>query len=260
MARRWTLEEETLYRDELRALYVDDNKTIHQIGRILGIGESTVFKRMQRLGIESTPDSKSNYLNGFKAITIPVERSAILAEFLGIMLGDGHVSHFQTIVTLGTKELPYVEYVRNLMNNLFDAEAAVCVKLNGYRDVYIGSVQLTAWLREQGLVANKVASQVGAPEWIFEKPNYMNAFLRGFFDTDGSIYRLKFGKQISLTNHSIPLLNSLRSMLIALEYKPSKLSAYRVYLTRKSDVDRFFVEVQPANTKHLRRFEFISYT
>ena len=258
MPRRWTLAEEQRHREQLEELYVRQNKTIGEIAIVLGMKDNGVFRRLQRLNIPSNPSAKAGYLNTLKDIALPKERSELLAEFFGIMLGDGHISHFQTIVTLGTKELEYVEYVASLMTRLFGTPSTICVRGDGYRDVYIGSVRLTAWLRSEGLVSNKVAAQVGTPLWIFDTPEYMRAFLKGFFDTDGSFYLLKFGRQISLTNKSLPLLHSLRDMLIRLEFRPSEVSSDRVYLTRKGDIDRFFAEVGPANTKHLRRFKYLT--
>jgi DNA-binding transcriptional regulator WhiA len=257
VARRWSAQEEDTYRKELYQLYVIENKTISEAGEILGIAGSSVYQRLIRLNIPRIPSQKKNYLHQRRDIEIPTQ-SAVLAEFLGIMLGDGHVSPFQTIVTLGTKELEYVEYVADLMFTLFGVRGTVCIKKNGYRDVYIGSVVLTKWLREQGLVSNKVAAQADVPAWIFEDLEYMRRFIRGFFDTDGSIYALKFGRQISLTNFSAPLLVSLQMILTKLGYKPSAVSSHNVYLTRKQDIERFFEEICPANTKHLRRYEFIT--
>lgn len=254
MARRWTLEEENRYRLELTELYVVQNKSIGEIGVILKIQESGVFKRMERLGIKSTPHTKAGYLNTLKEVSLPTAYSEKLAEFFGAMLGDGHVSRFQTLVTLGTKELEYVTYVAQLMTELFNTPTTISERADGYRDVYIGSVRLTAWLKANGLVSNKVASQVDAPPWIFESTEFMRSFLRGFFDTDGSIYKLRFGRQISLTNKSLPLLRSLQCMLVKLGYRPSAISSWKIYLTRRNDIDRFFSEIRPANTKHLRRY------
>lgn len=257
MARRWTKEEERKYRKELSNLYITQNKSIGEIAPLLGLKEASVFDRMQRLGIRTNKQLKTKYLNKRNDVVIP-KRSPKLAEFFGVMLGDGHVSRYQTSVTLGTKELAYVKYVQTMMQGLFGVPATVCVKKSGYRDVYIGSTQITSWLLDQGLVHNKVAAQVDIPLWIYTRRAYMQSFIRGFFDTDGSVYRLRFGTQISLTNKSMPLLKSLRKMLIRLEYKPSEISSYRVYLTRKADLYRFFREVRPANSKHLRRFKEFS--
>lgn len=257
MARRWTKEEERFYRNQLRGLYIIKNKSIGEIAIQLGIAQATVFDRLQRLDIKTIPEKKLKHRNRRNDIRLP-EQSVQLAEFLGIMLGDGHISHFQTIVTLGTKELAYVQYVQALMQELFKVKATISIKKSGYRDVYIGSTLITKWLKEQGLVQNKVAAQVGVPEWIMSDEKYMKAFARGFFDTDGSVYNLRFGIQISFTNRSAPLLVALQDMLRKLGYKVSKTSAYRVYITKREDVRRFFRDVAPANKKHRRRFDKFS--
>ena len=171
------------------------------------------------------------------------------------MLGDGHVDHYQTFVTLGTKEYPYVCYMQRVMTELFGVKAHIQTQKSGYHNVYIGSVEITRWLKEQGLVSNKVTSQAGEPAWIFSRPEYMKAFVRGFFDTDGSVYALKFGIQISITNHSLPLLIALQSMLRTLGYSVSKISVGRIYITRREEITRFFEEIAPMNSKHRVRFE-----
>ncbi len=256
MARRWTQLEETLYRAELHQLYTLDNKTIKEAGAALGLADQTIFKRLKRLGIPTVPHLKQNYLRRKKNVFIPAY-SEQLAEFFGIMLGDGHLSHFQVVVTLGTKELEYVEYVSRLMQKLFNTTASICVRADGYRDVYIGSVILTDWLKKEGLVSHKVAAQVGVPAWIFKRKEFMKSFVRGFFDTDGSVYKLKFGIQISFSNKSLPLLRGIQSMLFELKYKPSVVCGKSLYLTKRNEVQRFFEEIRPANVKHVRRFEGI---
>ena len=141
------------------------------------------------------------------------------------------------------------------MQKLFKVKATISIKKSGYRDVYIGSTKITKWLKEQGLVSNKVAAQVGVHKWILTDKKYMRPFVRGFFDTDGSVYNLRFGIQISLTNRSAPLLLALQGMLRKLGYRVSEASAYRVYITKREHVKRFFTEVVPANEKHRRRFD-----
>lgn len=256
MARRWNETEENNYKKELVKLYIKQNKTIAEIGVYLNISDKTVFDRLKRLGIPTNPKRKSKYCNRSRTIVVPNKRSAELAEFYGIMLGDGHISRFQIVVTLGTKELSYVEYVSALMNELFEAKPTILIRKDGYRDVYFGSVDLIKYLKVDGFVTNKVKYQVDIPQWIFEKPKWMNSFVRGFFDTDGSVYQLRFGIQVSFTNKSARLLISLHNMLTALGYNPSAISTDRIYLTRRKDLARFFSEIKPANTKHSRRYQY----
>jgi len=170
------------------------------------------------------------------------------------MLGDGHVSHFQVVVSLGTKEEKYAKYVKLLIQRIFSTNVKISVNKKGHRDVYLGSVDITSWLLKQGLVHNKVKSQVDVPRWIFSKNNFTKRFLRGFFDTDGSVYKLKYGIQISFCNRSFPILKSLQLMLKKLEYSPSSISLYNMYLTKRGDVERFFTEIKPSNFKHVNRY------
>lgn len=257
MAKRWTVEEEYRYREELTQLYVSENKTISEIGRILKLSDKTVFVRLRRLSIPINREGKSRFNNRRSDLVLP-ERSEKLAEFLGIMLGDGALSKYQATVCLGNKEYHYVLYVQCLISNLFRTKAHISRKKHGYHTVYIGSTQLTSWLREQGLVSNKVVAQVNVPTWVMEKDEYMRGFVRGFFDTDGSVYRLRFGIQISITNCSLPLLQALQFMLRQLKYSVSEVSAYRIYVTRRKDVRRFFSEIRPMNKKHLERFDIFA--
>ena len=107
---------------------------------------------------------------------------------------------------------------------------------------------------------NKVKNQVKTPDWILKKKTFMRGFLKGFFDTDGSVYRLRFGVQLAFTNRSRPLLDDIANTLKLLGYYPSKISRFQVYVTRKRQVLRFFRNINPANIKHRDRFdEFVKY-
>lgn len=254
MARRWTKKEEARYRNELVLLYKKENKTIQEIGQLLKLAPQTVFQRLQRLEIKSDPRTKKHYLNRRSDISIPGCYSEQLAEFFGVMLGDGSLSHFQIVVTLGNKEEKYAQYVVRLVEKVFSVRPRIAIRKKGYRDVYLGSVQATAWLFSQGLVGNKVKCQVDVPKWIFSDTAFMRVCVRGFFDTDGSVYRLKFGIQLSFSNKSRPLLISLQYMLSALGYTPSEISADKIYITKRKEIERFFREVKPANSKHQKRY------
>lgn len=254
MARRWSVKEERRHRAILLNLYVRKNLPLREVARQLRLSESGAYTRLLRLRIAPTPDRKRRYLNRRSDIVIPAKYSPVLCEFFGIMLGDGHISEYQAIVHLGTKEESYARYVRDIFKSLFNVRGTIAMRRTGHRDVYVGSTRLVRWLREHGLVSNKVAAQVGVPRWILEKKSFMEAFVRGMFDTDGSVYLLRYGIQIAFTNRSLPLLHALHSVLISLGYKPSKVNAWKVYLTRREDIARFFQEVRPKNQKHTRRF------
>ncbi len=255
MPKKWTIGERNQNYKLLYKLYKNENKTIREIGEMLGVSEKTIFKRLKILNIKTDKTQKSSYCNKRKTFIIPYKKSKELAEFFGIMLGDGSLSPNQIMVTLGSKENEYVLYVQKILQNIFQTYVNISIRKKGYCDVYISSVEISKWLKNEGLVYNKVKSQVDAPKWIFNNKSYCESFIRGFFDTDGSVYKLKYGIQIALTNKSAPLLISLQKMLITLEYRVSKVSSYKIYLTRQEDINRFFREIKPMNLKHLKRFE-----
>ena len=169
MSKKWSAEEKSGHYIVLKKLYISENKTIKEVGKILGISQQAVFKRLEMLSIKTIRAKKLNYCNQRHDIKIPKKRSADLAEFFGIMLGDGKLSPTQIIVTLGDKEKSYVLYVQAKIKKIFGACPKISVRKLGYHDVYLGSVELSRWLKEEGLVYNKVKSQVSAPQWIFDK-------------------------------------------------------------------------------------------
>lgn len=257
MAQKWTAAEEDARRKELIHLYVEKNKTITEIAVLLGIAESTVYDRLQRLDIPSLRHKKLGYNNTHRDIVIPSNYSEDLAECVGILLGDGHLSPTQITVTLGTKEHAYVRYVATLMQRLFAVKPRILKKKQGHYVVYLGSTELVKWFLSMGLAHHKVRSQVSMPSWIFADARFMRRALRGLWDTDGSVYKLRFGIQFSFCNCSEPLLCSVRMLLSQLGFHPSEIARAgtpRIYLTRREELYTFFNTIGFKNPKHSRRF------
>lgn len=256
MARRWTIKEENEKRKELIGFYVNQNKTIGEIGKILGLAEGSVFDRLKRLNIPTIPEKKLHYSNMKRGELAFPDLSEKLAEFFGIMLGDGHIGVGQIWICINTiTDKEYILYVKKLLKFLFKTKAGCRYrKSKNACDLFISSVHLMDYLKKKGLyVTNKVKSQVNVPSWIFSEDHYKKLFLRGFFDTDGSIYKLRFGIQMCFCNRSLPLLYSTRKILLELKYHPSHISGYNLYLTRKSDLYRYIKEIGFGNKKHLER-------
>lgn len=258
MPRRWTIDEAEVRRTELVELYVSQNKTIGDIALLLGMSETGVYDRLQRLSIPSLRVDKPHFNNRRTDVVIPREYSEDLAEFVGILLGDGHLTPTQVTVTLGTKDR-YAPEVAQLMERIFHIVPRIIVRKEGEHVVYFGSTVVVRWLLAMGLCFNKVCAQVDVPRWIFTDSVFMRSALRGLFDTDGSVYRLAYGVQISFCNHSRPLLNSVHQMLATLGFHPSAISGANLYLTRRADLGIFFQTVGFRNRKHQERFKQFTY-
>lgn len=249
----WTKTEERLRRRELIELYTKANKTIGEIAQVLDLAESAVYDRLIRLDIPVRPWTKLKYNNRNFNITVPTY-SPDLAEFVGILLGDGHLTPTQVTVTLGTKESKYVQYVTELMRKLFKVKPKIITSKRGDKVVYLGSTVLVRWFLGMGLAYNKAASQVDIPNWCFRKKEFLSRVIKGLIDTDGSIYKLKFGIQISFCNKSQVLLHSVRRALLSFGFSPSQASANKVYLTKREDIDLYFKIIGFSNVKHHLRF------
>lgn len=254
MAKKWTESEWLKKREQLNNLYIGQNKTIGQTARVLKLSQSGVFARLVRLRLPIIRHKKPGYNNINLNIILPRSKSERLAEFIGMLLGDGHISKTQVLVTLGKKD-KYAVYVASLMRSLFKARPKIFITRHSDKVVYFGSVKVSDWLLSQGMAYNKTRAQIKIPAWIFKKKTFIQAAVRGLVDTDGSVYRLRYGVQISFTNSSKTLLKDFRKALLILGYNPSKISANSVYLTRKTDIARYLKEVGFKNNKHKERVQ-----
>ena len=260
MSAKWSKKVEGIKFQELNELYVIQNKTIGKIGKILHLAETTVYNRLLRLKIKPNRYGKRTCNNINNNVTIPCIYTRSLAEFFGIMSGDGCISPTQIMITLGNKEFDYVNYVSRLVTKLFCIVPKIYIRKGGYYVVSFGSTKVIEWLQLNNMVFNKVKNQVKAPDWISKKNFLMEGFLKGLFDTDGSVYKLRFGVQLAFTNRSLSLLEDIRNSLDLLNYHPSKISRFQVYITRKRCILKFFKHIDPANIKHRQRFEeFVKY-
>lgn len=254
MARRWTKREEREKRKELYYWYIEKNKTISEIADILGISYPSVYERLIRLSIRPCPHRKDRYRNK-KHVQLPPQNND-LAEFMGIMFGDGHRGDGQLIITINARDdYGYIEYVQKLITKLFKRNSGVQFrKCYNTADVYFGSVEAVSYLTRLGLTAkHKVKEQIDIPKWIKDSSEYGIHFVRGFFDTDGSLYKLKNNAtQMSFSNRSRPLLGSLREILLSLSFHPSR-ATHVFYLTRKDDLQKYISMIGFGNPKHLQR-------
>lgn len=151
------------------------------------------------------------------------KKSDLLAEFIGIMLGDGNININQAKVSLNSKtDKEYARFVVKTIVELFRIEPSIRYCEKNTTEILIYSRNIVDFLVKCGLkIGNKVTNQVDAPLWVYDSINFIKGCLRGLIDTDGSIYfhthRTKGIKYVNIglcfTNHSIPLLNAVEHML-----------------------------------------------
>lgn len=189
-----------------------------------------------------------------------------LAEFVGIMLGDGSITPRQVGVTVHYKDdRAYSLFIKQLMQLLFQVMPTRSVQPNrSVTTITISRTKLVRFCRSIGLVVgNKIKQQIDIPEWIFTKRLFQRACIRGLMDTDGSIFsecHTIHGKKyryprLSLVSASAPLRRSALRILKELDFSPKIRNNRSVQLESKDDIIRYFTFIQSHNLKHLRRWK-----
>lgn len=221
-------------------------------------------KEQWRLWWELEGKFKKNPIFETKAIYRP-RKTAELAEFIGIMMGDGGISEYQIIVTLHhIDDLEYATFVSSLIKKLFRIKPKIYHSLkNSVNDIVVSRKELVRYLHELGLpIGNKVKQQFDIPAWVRHDRKFVIACLRGLVDTDGCVfthrYRVKGTwysyKKLSFTSASEPLRKSVRAILQEFGFHP-RMTNKDVRLDRAEDMKRYFSIIKSHNPKHLKRYK-----
>jgi hypothetical protein len=119
------------------------------------------------------------------------QKSVKLAEFVGIMIGDGHISKYQIKVSLDSlMDVEYIVYVFTLIKILFKVTPSL------YRDkkkrvtnIVVSRKDLVEFCESIGLkVGDKLKLGIDIPDWIKNDTKFSIACVRGLVDTDGCIF------------------------------------------------------------------------
>lgn len=126
-----------------------------------------------------------------KKVILP-KHSVVLAEFFGIMMGDGGINNlWQATITLNSvADSVYVHYVSNLCKKLFGILPAIRKRKESKAIVIsLASISIVDFLVENGLSrGDKLKNGLRIPKWILKKDLYRKACLRGLIDTDGCLF------------------------------------------------------------------------
>lgn len=191
--------------------------------------------------------------------------SPLLAEFMGMMLGDGCLnSAFQAALYFNTEtDRLYADFMEGLANTLFGVMPRRHIASARGGELLFSSKRLVDYLIQLGFMrGDKVRKQAGVPSWIVENPEYCRRCLRGLMDTDGSVYsyqHIVYGRSythaaLCLTNRSYPLLDFVEATLKVNAYHPTR-TGFRVYLHRRVELERYFSDVGTHNPKHAQRYQ-----
>lgn len=220
------------------------------------------FRRLVFLYGDSIPSNKIWYVDGRGEVEeLFLEKNRFLAEFVGMILGDGHIdshsydrgdrhvsSHYLSI-TLGSEEEKIIQRAKLLaekcLNRSFNEEEfghadAINLKIHGK--------EVVSALEGIGLSSgNKVENQVSIPQWIMNDKKFQKMCLKGLFDTDGSYYkRSEDGYRVaSFKNRSRELLDRFVEICDSLNIGTSRAGQYSVQIAAQDEVKKFVEKVSP---------------
>lgn len=193
-------------------------------------------------------------------------RSPELAEFVGILLGDGGVTKRQVIITLHkTDDKEFSVYVKNLMKRLFSVNPSVRARRGeNIVNIVISRSELVKFFQKMQLPAgSKVKHQTGVPSWIEKSDEFTKTCLRGLFDTDGCFYvdrhthkeKIYYNCCMSFTNRSLPILFFFKDGLERFGFHPTHKTKFSVCLRKENEILTYFKKIGSSNNKHYRKFE-----
>lgn len=228
------------------------NRTIELYGRFFGTLED-----------RRKPKKRSKDVS--KYFPLP-EHSTDLAEFIGIMLGDGGIFGNEAHITLGySTDKEYVPYIKSLIKVLFNSEVAFYRSLN--KDmirIRVYGKNLVANLLVLGLVkGNKIKNEnFNIPSWILENEGFAKSCIRGLIDTDGCVFK-KVRKEssgvqyrsigIKFTTASERLILTVIKAFQQLNFKVAR-SRRDLYLSGEEQVKRYFKDIGFSNPKHRNKY------
>lgn len=205
-----------------------------------------------------------------------------LAEFLGICFGDGHLAlddkrNDYRLDIVGHAE-DDKEYLRKHVCNLLIKLFAVNPKFLESRHtrtlvLYIRSKDLIFFINGLGMPIGKKMELI-IPNEIKGSKSFMGAFIRGLFDTDGTLtfkkrYRkIKYYPSVSISSTSRNMLEDIRLFLIDQGFRIGKIielqhtingrnriyTIYKLFIYGNEMIGKWFSVIGSHNPKALNRY------
>lgn len=242
---------------------------LKKYGRVGGDPDYRIKKWYEWWEADGKHRPRENSIFARKSFQKP-QYSEDVAEFVGIILGDGGISQNQIKITFNAKdEKDYLQFIAGLVKRLFNVPFGIHNIYHGGRhsatDIVISRVGLTEFCIEQlGLKkGNKVRQQVDVPKWIRGNNFYLAACVRGLVDTDGSIFahsykvkgKLYYYKKLAFSNRSKPLLTTVYQFFKDCGFSPRFTSDGKdVRLDSKNDIRSYFNVIGSHNPRHLNKY------
>ncbi len=260
-------------KQKLEKLYWKNNLSSREISRLFGVSHTIILKRMKKYDISRRPLAKTIPNLNFRQLT--KEKAYIL----GVMCGDGCLWKGFTKKKQVTKITPQMEYHIRLVaidRDFVDYFAHCIEKVYGVKPSYKyrktkninWSDTYTVYCRQKAIF-NDIES-FGAfstktwrtpSEILNSNKNIISAFLRGFFDSEGTVNPKKYNRYIRADSTNIKGLREIVYLLKKLDIKPTKISkdrdCYYVSISNIDGLEKFYKYIGFSIRRKFKRLESI---
>lgn len=191
-----------------------------------------------------------------KIVQIP-ELNEELAEFIGILLGDGTLTKYFIRITGDHRyDLHYFNYIKSIVKNLFDVNVDIRREKGRNNLVLtISSVEICKYLNEIYKIpyGDKLRNNSKIPKQIMKDEKLFLACLRGLVDTDGCIgksgnfFRIVFSSRNKNYLEQVWKIGTIHNFFGYLDHEQISTGA-------KAKVKKYFKLVGSSNLRHIIRF------
>ncbi len=226
---------------------------------------NTAYRRKQwLLWWQEKGQYKSAIIGKKKEINLP-KFSKELAEFTGIMLGDGGIAKYQIVITLNKiDDSLYADYVKNLIKKLFKVTASrIIVKNVKALNIIVSRIDLVVFCNKTlGLpIGDKIKQGLDIPQWILANDTFLKHCVRGLVDTDGSVFWEKHKSnekysypRLNFTSASPLLIQSFFNTLVKFGFNPKlRRNGRAVQIEKKEEICKYWKIIGSSNPKHKKK-------
>lgn len=159
------------------------------------------------------------------------------AEIIGIMLGDGHITKNQRSMRLRVRELDFCQNFQKLIEKTYKIKAPLDDKY--YYNCWVHSTLLAR------RISNLTKNNKKIPNFIFNGNKKVKArFLRGFFDSEGSMDVIYNRRQIVLTQNNKEMLLQIKSLLFDLgiqsKYVQKRVGSDKLIISLLENLKKYY--------------------
>lgn len=187
------------------ALFLE-GKGYTEIGKELSVGRKTISNWLRKGGHKTDSKKLRNQKNVTKKYVMNEDLfekidNQFKAYWLGFLYADGYVSEFKNDIELALAEIDkeHIEKFKSFLeasNPIKKKEKKVKDKIYVSYRIIVTSSKMKKDLIEKGCFSNKSKILLFPNEKQVPK-KFLNHFIRGYFDGDGSVTHANKGKQIS---------------------------------------------------------------